>query len=745
MTGHKQRARRRVAGWAVGALALFLAGLWVGQRGERAGPPGPRTQAPGEQEHQRGHQHGHGQASGAVVAEEVRWTCSMHPQIQQPEFGTCPLCGMDLIPAESGGEHDAGGRQLTLSEYARKLAEVETTPVERRFVTREIRMVGKVAFDETRVTRISAWMPGRIERLYVDFTGVAVREGEHLLELYSPELLTAQEELLQAGRLPQAAQPQGAFAERSSQANLAAAREKLRLLGLAPDQIAAIETGGEPSERITIRAPMSGIVVGREAVAGGYVQTGSPLYTLADLSRVWVLLDAYERDLAWIRYGQEVELTMEAYPGERFAGRISFIDPVVDPRSRTIKVRVNVDNVGGKLKPDMFARGLVRAQIGAHGRVRDPALAGKWISPMHPEIVKDGPGACDVCGMPLVPAEELGYAGEGRGEDRGEGRGEDRGEGRGERHGERHGEDRGEDRGEAPLVIPVSAALVTGERAVVYVADPHEEGRYAGREIVLGPRAGSHYIVRDGLSEGDRVVSKGNFKIDSAIQIVAGPSMMNPAGGGGRGDRAPAEDQPVSGPDAGTHGMQAVLAREAMETPEAFRQALSSVYAAYFAVQTALSLDDHATAVAEIETVIRRATALGGETLAAQAAGLWREDRERLLQIGRELAASEAIEPARRLFESLSHTVAGLVRSFGSAAGDSIYRYHCPMAFDWKGADWLQDRSGTENPYFGSAMYKCGTEEEILWPPATDAASTGTPTATGSGTDAATPAEGDRP
>jgi Cu(I)/Ag(I) efflux system membrane fusion protein len=232
-----------------------------------------------------------------------------------------------------------------------------------------------------------------------------------------------------------------------------------------------------------------------------YVNTGTRIYTIADLSRVWVLLDAYETDLLWIRYGQEVEFGTEAYPGELFKGRISFIDPVLDAKTRTVKVRVNAENLAGKLKPEMFVRAVVRTRIAAGGKVMEPDLAGKWISPMHPEIVKDEPGTCDVCGMPLVKAESLGYVpGDAA-------------------------------MSEAPLVIPDSAPLITGERAVVYVAVPEKEGVYEGREVVLGPRASNYYLVKHGLEEGEMVVVKGNFKIDSEIQIQAKPSMMSPEGG----------------------------------------------------------------------------------------------------------------------------------------------------------------------------------------------------------------------
>jgi Cu(I)/Ag(I) efflux system membrane fusion protein len=429
------------------------------------------------------------------------WTCAMHPQIRQPKPGKCPICFMDLIPVATA-EGQVGAREIVFSEDALKLMEVQTTPVERKFVEAEIRMVGKVEYDESRVKEIAAWVPGRIDRLYVDFTGTLVRKGDHMVYLYSPQLLSTQAELLQAAKAVQ--ESGGGTTElirRSSIATLEAAREKLRLLGLQKEQIGEIEKTGKPVEHLTIYAPIGGIVIAKHANAGDYVETGAKIYTIADLSEVWVKLDAYELDLAWLRYGQQVEFTTEAYPGEMFKGTISFIDPVLNPQTRTVKLRVNVANPDGRLKPEMFVRAVVRSKVAGVGMIMDENMAGKWICPMHPSIVKIEAGQCDICGMDLVTTESLGYV-------------------------------TVEEPNEAPLVIPASAPLITGTRAVVYVrlADK-EKPTFEGREIVLGPRAGDYYLVKEGLVEGEQVVTKGNFKIDASLQIQAKPSMMNPEDG----------------------------------------------------------------------------------------------------------------------------------------------------------------------------------------------------------------------
>lgn len=431
-----------------------------------------------------------------------KWYCSMHPQIIRDQFGRCPLCDMDLIPMPESLAVGGSARELAVSEAAAKLMEIQTSPAERKFVSAEVRMTGKVYYDETRVKHITAWVSGRLDRLYVDFTGTNVSEGDHLVYLYSPGLISAQAELLQATRAVENLADSGTpYLRRSTTANLEAAREKLRLLGLRVEQIDTIERSGKPVTHLTIYSPIGGVVIEKMASEGMYVNTGTHIYTVADLSQVWVKLDAYESDLPWIRYGQPVEFTAEAYPGKVFKGWVSFIAPTLDAKTRTVKVRVNVPNPEGWLKPEMFVRAVLRSQVAQGGKVMDPNMAGKWVCPMHPSVVKAAGGSCDICGMDLVETESLGYV-------------------------------TPAPAGEPPLVIPASAPLITGKRAVVYVRKPETEiPTYEGREVILGPRAGAYYLVKSGLHEGEEVVTHGSFKIDSALQIQAKPSMMSPEGG----------------------------------------------------------------------------------------------------------------------------------------------------------------------------------------------------------------------
>lgn len=615
-------------------------------------------------------------AAAQEPAEETVWTCSMHPQIKMPDPGLCPICNMELIPLVQDTADDVVGGfvQFTASPAAAALMDVQTAPVERKFVTANVRMVGKVEYDETRVEYITAWVPGRLDRLFVDYTGVPVRKGDHMVYLYSPELLSAQEELLQAIKAVEGVeQSRSEMIREMTAGTVNAAREKLRLLGLTEAQISEIEQRGTASDHITIYSPTGGIVVHKNAREGMYVDTGTRIYTVADLSHVWVKLDAYESDLAWLRYGQTVEFGTVAYPGKTFEGTISFIDPMLDPMTRTVNIRVDVPNPQGLLKPDMFVKAVVHAEVAAAGKVMDPDLAGKWICPMHPSEIEDQPGDCGICGMPLVRTESLGYV------------------------------SIGPEQADKPLVIPASAALVTGKRAVVYVQVPDaEKPTFEGREVVLGPRAGDYYLVESGLEEGQMVVTKGNFKIDSALQIQAKPSMMMP--------REQTAEQ--------LEEMEGGAAK--LELSEAVRRQLAAVYEAYFTMQPPLFNGD---LPATAETVGRLKAAIEQVDMTAfSEAGhiLWMKHLEALGDIIADAASADTIEQMREAFSLLSEDLYALASRVGAPTEPPIYQVHCPMAFNNRGANWLQPDDTVRNPYFGDAMPGCGAVTETIEPASVD-------------------------
>lgn len=274
----------------------------------------------------------------------------MDPQVRMHEPGQCPICGMDLIPLRQlEGDHDA--MEVSLSPGAQRLAGVRTAVVGQGSGSRQVRLTGRVEPDERLVSIQSAHVPGRIEELMVSFTGQSVRKGQELARIYSPELAAAQEELFQA------------LAIRAEQPGLYnAVRQRLRNWRMSEEQIDALIASGQPQETYALLADVSGIVLERQGALGDYVSRGDMLYRIGDLSKVWVLFDVYESDLAWVKPGAEVEFTVRSLPGETFSGKISFVDPVIDPATRVARARVEVPNPKGQLKPDMFATGRVRGE-----------------------------------------------------------------------------------------------------------------------------------------------------------------------------------------------------------------------------------------------------------------------------------------------------------------------------------------------------------------------------------------------
>lgn len=762
--------RNRGKLWLAQAVLLIGVGVVIGMSlGGHSTPDGSSPADPHA---------GHQMASEAPAI----WTCSMHPQIRRDGPGSCPICGMDLVPVKKS----AGGvRTISIAADVQKLMNIQTVPVQRRYVTADVRMVGKIEYDETKLAHITAWVSGRLDRLYVDYTGVEVKKGDHMVYIYSEELFTAQKELLTALE-SKVDTSSSRFIEPIDLVKTS--REKLQLLGLTPEQIQEIEQRGAPSDHVTIHSPVGGIVIAKLKQEGDRVRTGDRIYTVADLRQLWVMLDAYESDLMWLRYGQEVEFTTEAYPGEFFKGRIAFIDPVLNEETRTVKVRVNVSNEDGRLKPEMFVRAVVSSNIASGGRVLDASLAGKWISPMHPEIVKDEPGNCDVCGMPLVRAETLGYV-------------------------------TAEPTDTAkPLVIPVSAALITGTRAIVYVQVPTaEEPTYEGREIVLGPRAGDYYIVRNGLKEGELVVTNGNFKLDSALQIAAKPSMMTPEGGGGGGGHNHG-DQPMPDGDDGKMSMaqhagmtlpaplqmqihetvsatQAIgpaiesadlgairqsfslfgervsaideslligdmkdrlqeftmllgndavegsqvntigqaddvflvtkrhverlqeafgishaqheMKAQSLEVPDVFRAQLSRLVPPYLAIGNALASDDVRNVAASIDQLKQAVVSIDAQSLTDKTLKAWHAEHKGLVAIVERLAKANDIAALRSAFALLSDQFLTLQRTFGIHNSEQLFEMHCPMAFEGRGATWIQADSAVRNPYYGATMLKC--------------------------------------
>ncbi len=559
------------------------------------------------------------EAAQTADAEAEVWTCSMHPQVRQPEPGKCPICAMDLIPVEEEVDKDIGQRQLKLSASAMALANVQTAVATRQPVSKQVRLYGNIAVDERRFKTITAWIAGRIEKLYVDYTGAAVRKGAPLVDIYSPELFVAQKEYLTA---VQSANPL---------VDLSSIERKFKLWGFSEFDIEKIKSQDEPSEYATISSPISGVVVEKLAIEGEYVKTGSELYKIADLSQVWVYLDAYESDIQFLQSGQEIKFTTAAYPGETFDGTIDFVEPILEGSTRTVKVRATAKNPQNRLKPGLLVNAVILVS--------------------YPETTDTN-----------------------------------------------------------PIVVPVSAPLITGERAVVYTQVQAKDRVFEGRTVTLGPRVGDYYVVADGLSEGERVVTNGNFKIDSEMQILAKPSMMNPKGDMPTMQHQHAAPAAESEPEMDMQPADAHNHAEHEDMPasepvsEEFLAQLDPVYKDYFDVQDALSKDN-------LQNAVKAAQRLN-ETLNSvpdsNAPSAWNFLAKTIRQSSDAISATQNMGIARAEFQKLSNAMIAMAETLGTSKNLIVKQYHCPMAFNDAGADWLSLKDEVENPYFGSDMFSCG-------------------------------------
>jgi Cu(I)/Ag(I) efflux system membrane fusion protein len=549
-------------------------------------------------------------ADDAKPDKETIWTCSMHPQIKLPEAGKCPICGMALIPLETEGddEHAHSDTHLVMSDRAKKLANIETTPVRRADASVELRLLGRLAYDETKVRTVTSWTDGRIDRLFVSAVGEKIKRGQVIASQYSPEVYAARADLVQAklqvDRLGKGLE----IAKTAAKATLRSARTRLKLLGVRPMKSKNITSSTSPPRNVAITAKYAGTVVEQMVHEGAYVKAGTPIYRTADLEKVWAQLDAYEGDLAKVQLEQRVTLIVSSFPGESFEGQVAFIDPIVDPRTRTAQIRVEVSNDDGRLSPGMFADAIL------------------------------------------------------------------------------HAENR--DAQQAPLVIPDSAALFTGMRSLVYVELPKTaKPTYEARVVQLGPRAGDVYPVIAGLKEGERVVTRGAFVIDSDLQIRGGKSMMS-------------QDD--------DHAREAL---RPVRVTDKFMKGFGRVMGPYLDLQEKLAADDKEGSAKAMAELAQQAAGFDPRS-PEEARAIYLKMRDKIAGEARQGVKSDDIETMRRAFGAIGEQLVIASKRFGNPTSTPLQLAHCPMAFDNRGADWLQRGKTIANPYFGSQMHSCGAIED---------------------------------
>jgi membrane fusion protein, copper/silver efflux system len=583
--------------WApvVGAVVVaFIVGYWLS----------------GGRQSDHGHEgHDHGSTKAGAAAEV--WTCSMHPQVRQPQQGKCPICSMDLIPlaADNDGNDDSELPRLSLSPRSAALLQLQTAPVRRQQVFSEIRMPGSLVADETRLYELSARFGGRVDDLHADYSGKVLKEGEPLLQIYSPELHSVHQELLQALRRSGV----------DSQAT-ELAREKLRLLGMSESQLTEMEEAGEAFTHFAVLSRTDAVVMERMVTAGQYVVGGDVLYRVADLSRLWGEFEVFESQQMNLALGLTADITLQGTNESQRRAVIEFIDPVVDLTKRSLRVRVSIENKDGLLRPGMLASAVVQAPAAGNG--------------------------------------------------------------------------------EEPLVIPASAPLITGRRAVVYVQLPESDRpSFEARDVSLGGRHGDYYIVREGLSEGELVVTNGQFKIDSELQIRGRPSMM-----------APVEKRHEEYGEK--EAVIIVSYRDHLD--DSFRGDSRPFVEAYLELTEALAADNGNRTAAAVRQLQEYLHAIGAHRLGGEAHVVWMNMYQEIDMVLELMMQDSGIQAVRNNLQRLNDQVELLYRQFGGGHLPVAHLGYCPMVDGDKGGSWLQKGDSVNNPYFGAMMLRCGDVLETL-------------------------------
>lgn len=523
-------------------------------------------------------------ATGLSAKEPQLYTCGMHPQIIQDHPGNCPICGMKLTPLRT----DAAAGGILIDPETIQRMNLKTGVVTRGPVTRDIRAVGNIAYDEAGLRDITLKYDGWIEQLYVDTTATTVKAGEPLFRIYSPDLYNAELNYLVALK----SDPAGALVQ--------AARARLELFDLSDDHIAQLAKSGQAERTYTYRAPADGIVIEKPVVVGRKVKAGELIYRLASLDPVWAIAQFYDEDAPYVHAGAKVTVRTAFGPARDYAGRIELLEPQLADNTRTLMARIVLANPDGTLRPGTYV---------------DVNLA--------TTIATDA------------------------------------------------------------VLVPADAVLRTGRHNTVFIALPG--GRFDPREITLGARtADDHYQVLSGLAAGEKIVTSGQFMLDSESQLREGIQKMLKA------REAAATTTPPAQPGA---------------TP------LNPADAAHAAAlrPLALAAADGAAALGRDDLqAYRQAEQAINTTLKAYLASLPADTRSPLARFN-PLQQTASLEAARKEFEPFSTKLVDVVRT-NPATMAGLHAFECPMSPVLGTGRWLQRDADIHNPFYGSAMATCGDE-----------------------------------
>jgi Cu(I)/Ag(I) efflux system membrane fusion protein len=376
----------------------------------------------------------------------------------------------------------------------------------------------------------------------------------------------------------------------------------------------------------------------RHVALGDYVKEGLPLFEIIDLRRIWVMFDAYESDIPWIKLGDKIKFTIKSIPDEIFESTVTFIDPVINPQTRVAGVRTELRNPKDILKPHMLASGILKTML---------------------------PGSKD------------------------------------------------------PLIIPKSAVLWTGKKAVVYVRTDNHNNMFKYTEVTLGAEAGDYYVIKEGLNEGDLVASNGVFKIDAAAQLKGEQSMMNPSGGSvsmahDHGSMTESDNSKTNtSSEHENHSKNGENPKKEMSVNENFKKQLTAVYTTQLSLQKALINSDGSESISTVSNIETSLDQVDMSLVAGEMHNLWMESMNGLKESLNKIKSSPDIEEQRLAYADFSDVLYNSIKMYG-ISGVTIYYQYCPMARDGKGAYWLSETEEIKNPYYGDAMLTCGETIEVI-------------------------------
>ena len=527
------------------------------------------------------------------TTESQDYTCAMHPQIHQDTMGDCPICGMDLV-LSNASDNGLNRGEFQMTENAIALANIETTKIGIGNVEGNVlNLSGKITSNEKTNSVQTTDFDGRIEKLNVNSVGQYIKKGKNLGTIYSPDLYSAQDQMLTSVSYKE-----------THEKLFAAARNNSGLWKLTDAQINDVIKSKKPISKFPITATVSGTVTEVMATVGNYYKEGDALFKVSNLYSVWAVFDAYENQLSLLKVGQDVTISSNAFNGKTFTAKIAFIDPILDANKRTVSLRATLINKEGLFKPGMFIDGKI--EVNQTDQV---------------------------------------------------------------------------------LLVPKSAVLWTGRRSLVYLKPDSSQPIFEMTEVTLGNAIGNAYLVLDGLTPGDEIVTNGTFTVDAAAQLQGKKSMMSRID-----NEIPLDD-----------GNMRIKGNSNLK--ESFTRVLSL----YDELKNALVNSNGTTASSDAKQMVSELNKLNGELLD----GTTISHIKILKKQGELMAATQNITALRAAFKPFSDGMVAIASNLADL-DQPIYVQHCPMANNNKGANWLSFQEEIKNPYFGDAMLTCGSVVQII-------------------------------